>query len=150
VAVQLIKRVEINKMKYIASKKALSVKQGDNKVEVPSEFPQYDTLAEIVQVFGGDEDKVRDYINSSVQADSAIPCRVYANSTAGKLLTAEQLIAKCAEIRKNFNPATSGRSSILTASAAKDFGKTIAEAFTSGKELSSDEIRALIEAARNS
>jgi len=137
-------------MRYVASKKPLSVKRGEEKISVPSEYPQYDSIEEVRGLFGNDDAKLLGYFNSNVAADSAVPSRVYANSADAKDKSVDAVIAKCAELRKSFNPATSGRSSILTASAAKDFGKTIAEAFTSGKELSSDEIRALIEAARNS
>src|SRR5665213_3129674 len=90
---------ENTKMRYVASKKPLSVKRGEEKISVPSEYPQYDSIEEVRGLFGNDDAKLLGYFNSNVAADSAVPSRVYANSADAKDKSVDAVIAKCAELR---------------------------------------------------
>lgn len=98
-------------MKYVAKKLKISREEGADekgmggkvaKYEVDTEVKQFESLAEIVQD-AGSEDNVVKFVNSAVIADSAISPRVFATTKGAIALSVDELFAKVQELRKAFS-----------------------------------------------
>ena len=80
----------------------VKTKQHSEGVSVTdTEYRQYETLEEAATDAGG-EDKLLDYINTSVKSDSLIGVRNYAFSIKDKEVDSSSIITKVRELRKAF------------------------------------------------
>lgn len=94
--------------KVTKDEKGNDVVSGSREVNIPGvEVPQYESLAEAVQV-AGDEKKVLEYLNLCVKQDAVSPIRVVgASFTLDN--SDEEVVTKGLDLGSKFNPFTDRR-----------------------------------------
>lgn len=129
-------------MKFVLADKHITTKHPKHgEIKVSVETPQAESLADFV-TFAGGEDKALEFVNSALDTAAKNGARAYMRS-AGETATVEGITTKAQELAKGYSVQSTGRGN--SGAAAREKVDTALAALKSGKELTREELIALLE-----